>query len=224
MMHSILIVEDRISVRTMMADYLKQSFEVVMASDGREALVQLQHHTFSCILLDLMMPGMDGFAFLTQLRTQYNTPVMVISARLDEADKIQALELGADEYVTKPISMREVAARVNAIIRRSTKEYGELATPEPILLEENRRCVIIRQKEYMLTSTEFKILNVLYQHQNEAIGRDIISAALQTSNSNNIDRAIDVHIRNIRNKIEPNPNEPRYILTVYGVGYRFKVS
>lgn len=222
-MHSILIVEDRVSVRTMMADYLKQTFEVVIASDGREALIQLQRHTFACILLDLMMPGMDGFTFLSELRTQYTTPVMVISARLDEADKIHALELGADEYVTKPISMREVAARVNAIIRRTTQAYGETSTQEPIRLDEKRRCVIIRQQEYTLTSTEFKILNVLYQHHDEAISRTTISMALQTSNSSNIDRAIDVHIRNIRNKIEPNPDEPRYILTVYGVGYRLKL-
>jgi DNA-binding response OmpR family regulator len=222
-MHSILIVEDRVSVRTMMADYLKQTFEVVIASDGREALIQLQHHTFACILLDLMMPGMDGFTFLSELRTQYTTPVMVISARLDEADKIHALELGADEYVTKPISMREVAARVNAIIRRTTQAYGETSTQEPIRIDEKRRCVIIRQQEYTLTSTEFKILNVLYQHHDEAISRTTISMALQTSNSSNIDRAIDVHIRNIRNKIEPNPDEPRYILTVYGVGYRLKL-
>lgn len=222
-MHSILIVEDRVSVRTMMADYLKQTFEVVIASDGREALIQLQRHTFACILLDLMMPGMDGFTFLSELRTQYTTPVMVISARLDEADKIHALELGADEYVTKPISMREVAARVNAIIRRTTQAYGETSAQEPIRLDEKRRCVIIRQQEYTLTSTEFKILNVLYQHHDEAISRTTISMALQTSNSSNIDRAIDVHIRNIRNKIEPNPDEPRYILTVYGVGYRLKL-
>lgn len=222
-MHSILIVEDRVSVRTMMADYLKQTFEVVIANDGREALIQLQRHTFACILLDLMMPGMDGFTFLSELRTQYTTPVMVISARLDEADKIHALELGADEYVTKPISMREVAARVNAIIRRTTQAYGETSTQEPIRLDEKRRCVIIRQQEYTLTLTEFKILNVLYQHHDEAISRTTISMALQTSNSSNIDRAIDVHIRNIRNKIEPNPDEPRYILTVYGVGYRLKL-
>jgi DNA-binding response OmpR family regulator len=198
----ILIVEDRVSVRTMMADYLKSSFTVSVADNGLEALRIIEQQTFDCVLLDLMMPIMDGIEFLTLLRTKSNVPVLVISAKIDENDIVTALDLGADEYITKPVSMRSVAARIHAIMRRSGHSTGLDNSPH-FMLNAQSRSVVINQREIMLTNIEFKILELLYTRANTVLSRQEISDVIY-----GVDR----------------PNEPTYITTVYGNGYRCKIS
>jgi DNA-binding response OmpR family regulator len=219
----ILIVEDRVSVRTMMADYLKSSFTVSVADNGLEALRIIEQQTFDCVLLDLMMPIMDGIEFLTLLRTKSNVPVLVISAKIDENDIVTALDLGADEYITKPVSMRSVAARIHAIMRRSGHSTGLDNSPH-FMLNAQSRSVVINQREIMLTNIEFKILELLYTRANTVLSRQEISDVIYGVDRPNMSRSIDVHIRNLRLKIEPDPNEPTYITTVYGNGYRCKIS
>jgi DNA-binding response OmpR family regulator len=218
----ILIVEDRVSVRTMMADYLKSSFSVSVADNGLEALRLIEQQTFDCVLLDLMMPTMDGIEFLTILRTKSNVPVLVISAKIDENDIVAALDLGADEYITKPVSMRSVAARIHAIMRRSSPNANQSA-PLNFMLNAQSRSVMINQREIMLTNIEFKILELLYTRANMVLSRQEISDVIYGVDRPNMSRSIDVHIRNLRLKIEPDPNEPTYLTTVYGNGYRCKL-
>ena len=225
--HTILIVEDRISIRTLIADYLtQQAYEVTQASSGVDALKLCYAHHYDCILLDLMMPQMDGMTFLQALRQISTVPVIVMSAKLEEFDKIEALNAGADEYVTKPVSMREVVARIQAIIRRANSTFATTQpAPKtnlntPIHIDERSRTVFFNMKPLTLTSTEYKIIVHLYKHQGKIITRQEFGTMLYGNENVKIDRSIDMHVKNIRNKIEPNPDSPVYILTVYGVGYR----
>lgn len=217
----LLIVEDRFNVRMMMSEYLtQQQFEVTTASNGVEALEQCQKQQFDCILLDLMMPTMNGLEFLRELRKITNIPVIVISAKLEESDKISALEQGADEYITKPVSMRELTARINALLRRIAIQSNQPIAK--IQLSANGRTVIVDNRSIDLTPTEFKILEALVSQPNIILSRKQIATALYGSDTVNIDRSIDVHIRNIRSKIEVDADNPVYVTTVYGAGYRFQ--
>lgn len=219
----LLVVEDRFNVRMMMSEYLtQQQFDVTTASNGVEALEHCQQRQFDCILLDLMMPTMNGFEFLQELRKSTNVPVIVISAKLEESDKITALEHGADEYITKPVSMRELTARINALLRRVAMQNNQPTAR--IQLSVNGRTVILNNRSVDLTPTEFKILEALVTQPNKILSRKEIAVALYGTESVNIDRSIDVHIRNIRSKIEVDADNPVYITTVYGAGYRFQLS
>ena len=225
--HTVLIVEDRMSIRTLIADYLsQQAYEVTQANNGVDALKLCHAHTYDCILLDLMMPQMDGMTFLQELRQTSTVPVIVMSAKIEEFDKIEALNAGADEYVTKPVSMREVVARIQAIIRRAkstfptTQSAPKTNLNTPIHIDERHHALFLHTKPITLTSTEYKIIAHLYKHQGKIITRQEFGEVLYGNENVKIDRSIDMHIKNIRNKIEPNPDNPIYILTVYGVGYR----
>ncbi len=225
--HTVLIVEDRMSIRTLIADYLsQQAYEVTQANNGVDALKLCHAHTYDCILLDLMMPQMDGMTFLQELRQTSTVPVIVMSAKIEEFDKIEALNAGADEYVTKPVSMREVVARIQAIIRRANSTFPTTqSAPKtnqnaPIHIDERKHTLFLNTKPITLTSTEYKIIVHLYKHQGKIITRQEFGEVLYGNENVKIDRSIDMHIKNIRNKIEPNPDNPIYILTVYGVGYR----
>jgi DNA-binding response OmpR family regulator len=217
----LLVVEDRFNVRMMMSEYLtQQQFDVTTASNGVEALEHCQQRQFDCILLDLMMPTMNGIDFLRELRKTTTTPVIVISAKLEESDKISALEHGADEYITKPVSMRELTARINALLRRIAIQSNKPTTT--VQLSSNGRTVILHNRTVDLTPTEFKILEALVLQPNKILSRKEIALALYGTETVNIDRSIDVHIRNIRSKIEVDAENPVYITTVYGAGYRFQ--
>jgi DNA-binding response OmpR family regulator len=217
----LLVVEDRFNVRMMMSEYLtQQQFDVTTASNGVEALEHCQQQLFDCILLDLMMPTMNGIDFLRELRKTINTPVIVISAKLEESDKILALEHGADEYITKPVSMRELTARINALLRRIDIQSNKPAAK--VQLSSNGRTVVVQNRAVDLTPTEYKILEALVTQPNKILSRKEIAVALYGSDTVNIDRSIDVHIRNIRSKIEADAENPVYITTVYGAGYRFQ--
>ncbi|MFZ9859142.1 MAG: response regulator transcription factor [Roseiflexaceae bacterium] len=217
----LLVVEDRFNVRMMMSEYLtQQQFDVTTASNGVEALEHCQQRQFDCILLDLMMPTMNGIDFLRELRKTTTTPVIVISAKLEESDKISAFEHGADEYITKPVSMRELTARINALLRRVAIQSNKQAVN--IQLSNNGRTVFVQNRTIDLTPTEFKILEALVLQPNKILSRKEIGMALYGTATVNIDRSIDVHIRNIRSKIEVDAENPVYITTVYGAGYRFQ--
>lgn len=217
----LLVVEDRFNVRMMMSEYLtQQQFDVTTASNGLEALEHCQQRQFDCILLDLMMPTMNGIDFLRELRKSTNVPVIVISAKLEESDKITALEHGADEYITKPVSMRELTARINALLRRVAIQTNKPVTK--VQLSNNGRTVLLHNRSVDLTPTEYKILEALVSQPNKILSRKEIACALYGSETVNIDRSIDVHIRNIRSKIESDADNPIYITTVYGAGYRFQ--
>lgn len=218
----LLVVEDRFNVRMMMSEYLtQQQFDVTTASHGLEALEHCHKRQFDCVLLDLMMPTMNGLDFLRELRKTTNVPVIVISAKLEESDKITALEHGADEYITKPVSMRELTARINALLRRVSMQSA--TTVAKLQLSSNGRTVVTSHRSVDLTPTEFKILEALVAQPNKILSRKEIATALYGNESVNIDRSIDVHIRNIRSKIEVDADNPVYITTVYGAGYRYQI-
>lgn len=220
----ILVVEDRLSVRTMIADYLtQQHYVVAVASNGSEALQLCHTQEFDCILLDLMMPVMDGSEFLRRLRATSMVPVLVISAKIEERDKIEALELGADEYVNKPISMREILARMQALIRRATMAHTVTPATPTIRLDSSTRNVMVGQLIIELTSTEYRILELLLSDTGKVFSRSDFAVHLYGSDDHKIARSIDMHVRNLRSKIEPNPDNPIYIITVYGAGYRIQM-
>lgn len=166
------------------------------------------------------MPTMNGIDFLRELRQTITTPVIVISAKLEETDKISALEHGADEYITKPVSMRELTARINAMLRRIAIQSNK--STNKIQLSTNGRTVVLHNRTVDLTPTEFKILEALVLQPSKILSRKEIAIALYGTENVNIDRSIDVHIRNIRSKIETDADNPVYITTVYGAGYRFQ--
>ena len=225
--HRILIVEDRMSIRTLIADYLtQQAYEVFQAHNGVDALNQCSTQTFDCILLDFMMPQMDGMTFLKELRKTSTVPVIIMSAKLEEYDKIEALNAGADEYITKPVSMREVVARLQAIIRRANNTFSttlSVSQPNPhaaIRIDEYSHTVFLHNMPIAATSTEYKIIAHLMKNQGKIVTRQEFGVVLYGNENVKIERSIDMHIKNIRNKIEPNPDNPIYILTAYGLGYR----
>lgn len=225
-MKTILIVDDKLSAQRLIADYLTEhGFRCVTASNGRDALFTTRHEKPDLILLDVMMPEMDGFEFMRQFRKERRTPVIMLTARVEESDKVVGLELGADDYVTKPFGMAELVARVRAVLRRA---YDEQVTADvlrvgDVQLDKLTRDVNVgsADRTIQLTPSEFDLLTVLMTSPGQAFSRADLLERLKGTSFENVERTIDVHIRNLRAKIEPNPAEPRYILTVFGVGYRF---
>ena len=222
----ILIVEDRLSIRTLMTDYLcQQEYVVSQAPNGVEALKLCRSQTYDCVLLDLMMPQMDGMTFLRELRQISMVPVIVMSAKLEEYDKVTALNAGADEYITKPVSLREVLARIQAIIRRVDMLTTPITPSAKITLgslhiDEFHHAVLLNSVPIPLTNTEYKIMTHMIRNIGKIITRQEFGQILYGDETIKIERSIDMHIKNIRNKIEPDQENPIYILTVYGVGYR----
>jgi DNA-binding response OmpR family regulator len=220
-MHHVLVVDDRISLRETISEYLsQQQLRVMCAGDGQEAFQLCMTHEFDCIVLDLMMPKMDGETFIQKLRTRSNIPIIVVSAKIDEEDTVNVLAMGADDYMTKPVKMKELTARIFAVIRRMSRIHVVAANPF-IRLDSINRTVIINNAKITLTPTEFAILSLLMSSPGKVYSRrnifDMIFVGEFVS-----DRTIDVHIRNLRSKIEPDANQPSFIVTVYGIGYKFR--
>jgi two-component system alkaline phosphatase synthesis response regulator PhoP len=222
---TILIVDDKSSVRTLVRDYLSaEGFRVVEAENGREALYAARHEKPDLILLDIMMPEMGGYEFLRLHRRERNTPVILLTAKLEESDKVLGLELGADDYVTKPFGMRELAARIRAVLRR----IGQAAPPDEVLraadvvLDRGSRSVQIAGRPVQLTPSEFDLLAVLMATPGRVYSRAVLLQQIQSSAYEGVERTIDVHVRNLRTKIEPEPSAPRYVETVFRIGYRFR--
>ena len=227
MSKTILVVDDKKELRVMVQAYLEQEgFRVVSAADGQEALYVVRHEKPDLIILDLMMPKMGGYEFLNAHKRQAETPVIILTAKLEEGDKVLGLELGADDFVTKPFSMRELTARVRAVLRRVAREPSgaELLRVADITLDRSSRLVKVSERTVDLTPSEFDLLSVFMAAPGRAFTRTELLDRLQGDSFEGYERTIDVHIRNLRTKIETDPSRPRYVETVFGVGYRFAVE
>lgn len=223
-MKTILVVDDEKRLVSLIKAYLTNAgFNVVTAHNGRDALFVARDAKPDLIVLDIMMPELDGHDFMRIHRKERNTPIILLTAKVDENDRILGLELGADDYVTKPFSPREIVARVKAVLRR----IGRSDDPLPQLLriqdlELDPDSYVVRQAgaRVDLTRSEFDLLSIFMQSPGRAFSRVELLDKLQGTVIEGYERTIDVHIKNIRAKIEENPRQPRYIETVYGVGYR----
>jgi DNA-binding response OmpR family regulator len=222
---TILVVDDKPNVRNLVRDYLEaEGFRVIIASNGREAIYSARTEKPDLILLDIMMPEMSGFEFITAYRKERETPIILLTAKLEETDKVLGLELGADDYITKPFGMKELVARIHTVLRRAghTAAVGaEMLSAGSIRLERQSRKVSVDEKPVSLTPSEFDLLVILMSSPGRVFSRSDLLAKLQGNTYENVERTVDVHIRNLRTKIEPDPAKPVYIETVFGVGYRF---
>lgn len=224
MSQTILVVDDKKELRIMVQSYLEEEgFRVVLASDGQEALYVARHEKPDLIILDLMMPNMGGYDFLKTHKREADTPIVILTARLEESDKILGLELGADDFVTKPFSMRELTARVRAVLRRAgrTPMQPEVLRVADVTLDRGSRKVSVENRPVDLTPSEFDLLAAFLSSPGRAFTRAELLDRLQGDAFDGYERTIDVHIRNLRTKLEANPSKPKYVETVYGVGYRF---
>ena len=226
-MKTILVVDDNASIRTLVRDYLsEQGLRVVTADNGQNALFTARQEKPDLILLDIMMPEMDGYQFVTTYRKESETPIILLTAKLEETDKVLGLELGADDYITKPFGMRELLARIRAVLRRVGADVVQPATLKVanITLDHDTRQVRVDSESVTLTPSEFDLLAALMTSPGRVFSRADLLIKLQGTSFAGIERTIDVHVRNLRTKIEPDPANPRYIETVFGVGYRFSVK
>jgi DNA-binding response OmpR family regulator len=224
MSERILVVDDKANMRTLLREYLsEQGFQVQTAGDGREALIVSRQFRPELILLDIMMPEMDGYAFIRNYRKEGDAPIILVTAKLEENDKVLGLELGADDYVTKPFGMRELVARIRAVLRRSSGEVRsrDLLEIGEVCLDRDARRVTVRQEEVLLTPSEFDLLATLMASPGRAFSRIELLQRLQGVVVDGAEKTVNVHVHNLRNKIEEDPGNPRYVETVFGIGYRF---
>lgn len=224
MARTVLVVDDSESLRTMVKTYLAQEgFRVVTAVNGREALFVARDEKPDLILLDIMMPELGGYDFMRIYSKEADTPIILLTARLEENDKVLGLELGADDYVTKPFSPRELTARVRAVLRRTEKQATEpdILRAGNIELNPDNRTVSVGGELVDLTAFEFDLLALLMASPGRVYSRLDLLQKLQGNAFEGYERNIDVHIRHLRVKIEPDSANPQYIQTVYGIGYRF---
>lgn len=225
MTRTILIVDDKASVRKLVQEYLvEQGYRVVTADNGQNALHIARNEKPDLILLDIMMPEMDGFEFVRIFRKEKDTPIILLTAKLEETDKVLGLELGADDYITKPFGMRELLARIRAVLRRTESDSlsPDILKVSDITLERDTHLVRVSGNPVSLTPSEFDLLAILMSAPGKVFSRGDLLIKLQGTTFEGLERTINVHIRNLRTKIEPNPSEPCYIETVFGVGYRFR--
>jgi DNA-binding response OmpR family regulator len=226
---TILIADDHTNVRSLIKDYLSElGYRVVTARDGVEALAVLDREPVDLILLDVMMPNLDGFGFLRIYRKEHNVPIILLTARLSEQDKVTGLELGADDYVTKPFGMQELVARIRAVLRRVTP--GGVAPGDEtyqlgdLTLNRRTHSVTVGGQAVNLTPSEFALLAALLEAPGRVLSRELLLERLQGNDYEGVERTIDVHIRNLRKKIEPDSTQSRYIKTVFGIGYRSSMA
>ena len=220
---TILVVDDKANVRQLLDDYLtQQGFHIVTATNGREALYAARQENPDCILLDIMMPEMDGLQFLEHYRREKTVPVIILTARDEESDTVVGLELGADDYVLKPFRVRELVARIRAVLRRVEPIDGARKTLRvgDLLLDEGAHTVTARGQAVNLTPTEFNLLALFMRTPGVVFTREQLADQLSEVGYSGLERTLNVHIRNLRARIEPDPNQPQYIETVFGVGYR----
>jgi DNA-binding response OmpR family regulator len=224
MPQTILVVDDQSSVRQLVQEYLtEQGFRVVTATDGQNAIYTARHEKPDLILLDIMMPRMDGYQFLRQFREEAQTPVIIITAREEETDAVLGLDLGADDYVIKPFRMRELTARIHAVLRRmeDSPERNEVLKGVGIELDRRTHEVTISGTVVMLTPIEFDLLATLMRSPGRVFSREELVAELTDSGFAGLESTLNVHIRNLRMKIEKDPGDPQFVETVFGIGYRF---
>ncbi len=222
-MKTVLVVEDEPKIAKLAAEYLGHAgFRVASASTGREALVGVRSLVPDLVVLDLGLPDIDGLDVARTLRGRSNVPIVMLTGRGDESDRIAGLELGADDYVTKPFSPKELVARVRAVLRRSEMrtEPRDLIRVADVTLDVPRMRVTVGERAVELTPTEFQLLATLAREPGRVFTRGQLLDAVHGVAFESYERAIDAHVKNIRRKLEPDPREPRYVLTVHGVGYR----
>ena len=225
----ILLVDDEQSIQTLLSYPLrKDGYEVVQAGDGGEALARFGESTFDLVVLDVMMPRLDGLEVCRRLRARSSVPIIMLTAKADEIDKVLGLELGADDYITKPFSVREFRSRVKAALRRAGMASRDAAGDEPPLevrdlrIEFAKRSVRVRGAEVPTTFVEFEILTALATNPGRVWTRDMLLTRVWGDSAYRDPRTIDVHIRHLREKLERDPKDPEYLFTVRGVGYRFR--
>ncbi|HWR65893.1 MAG TPA: response regulator transcription factor [Bellilinea sp.] len=218
----ILVIDDEPKIVEISRDYLKAAgYDVVQAFDGPGGLTTARQVHPDLIVLDLMLPGMDGYDVCRELRRDSDVPIIMLTARVEETDKIIGLELGADDYITKPFSPRELVARVRTLLRRvSGISATEILHAGDLALDRNRYVVTLPDREISLTPTEFELLATLATHPGRIFSRAQLLTAVRGISIESYERAVDSHIRNLRRKIEPGEGPPRYIQTVHGVGYK----
>ncbi len=224
-MRKILVVDDTQNVQVMLRDFLSgQDFEVLEAYDGREALEAVHEASPDLILLDIMMPNMDGYQFITQLRRTSGIPVIMITAKQQEADIIKGFDLGADDYITKPFRLRELLVRMRAVMRRAAPQAAQDGAPLVIgdlTLDASRHEVRRENQVIELTPLEFQILEMLMRAAGKVVKRADLAIRLMETGYSGSEATLKIHIRNLRLKLEDDLDQPRYIETVFGIGYRF---
>jgi DNA-binding response OmpR family regulator len=223
-MKEILVVDDEPRIAEICRDYLQRAgFGVVIAGNGADALTLARTRRPDLIVLDLGLPQVDGLDVTRALRKHSNVPIIMLTARVDESDKLIGLELGADDYLTKPFSPRELVARVRAVFRRTDLGPGhrDIVRALDVTLDVPRMMVLVGTRSVDLTGTELELLAMMMRQPGRVFTRGQLLDAVRGTEADSFERAIDAHVKNLRRKIEPDPRNPRYVLTVYGVGYRF---
>jgi two-component system alkaline phosphatase synthesis response regulator PhoP len=223
-MKTVLVVDDEPKIVQLAREYLEHAdFHVTSASDGAGALASFRARAPDLIVLDLGLPNLDGLDVARAIRKTSNVPIVMLTGRGDEADRVAGLELGADDYVTKPFSPKELVARVRAVLRRAeiASSPSDLVTVGDLTLDVPRMSVRLGDRAVELTPTEFQIVATLVRAPGRIFTRSQLLDAVHGVAFESYERAIDAHVKNIRRKLEPDPREPRYIETVHGVGYRF---
>ena len=224
MSRKILVVDDELDIVKVVRAYLEQSgFRVITASDGQQALALFRHEQPDLIVLDLNLPKMDGLDVCRAIRRESNVPVIILTARVEETDRLIGLEIGADDYIVKPFSPREVVARVRTVLRRSAPvaEPPASITLGALTIDPIKHEVQLQGRSIDLTPSEFNILLVMASQPGRAFSRMDLLDAAQGESYEGYERSIDVHIKNLRQKLGDEPRDPTYVLTVYGVGYKF---
>ena len=224
----LLVVDDDPGIRELLCQYLgEQGFRVSVAEDGKAMDAWLAGNTADLVILDLMLPGEDGLSLARRLRTDHRVPIIMISARGAEVDRIVGLEVGADDYLPKPFNPRELLARIRAVLRRNwpvadpENNSGAEYTFGPFRLEPEKRVLYQDTSEVDLSRAEYELLNVLVKHPNRVLSRDFIMECLGSHDRDPFDRSIDVRVTRLRHKIEEDPAQPKFVRTVWGVGYQF---
>jgi len=223
-MKTVLVVDDEPKITQIARDYLEHAgFAVLTATDGKSALSIWRAGKPDLIVLDLGLPNLDGLDVTRTLRKESNTPIIMLTARSEESDKLVGLELGADDYIVKPFSPKELVARVRAVLRRmeNASEGSQVIRAANLILDAPRMRVTVDGRAVEVTPTEFQLLAALVRQPGRIFTRAQLLDAVRGVAFESYERAIDAHIKNLRRKIEPDPHAPRYVLTVYGVGYKF---
>jgi two-component system alkaline phosphatase synthesis response regulator PhoP len=225
MAKKILVVDDEKKIVKLVKDYLeKAGFQVITASNGQEALTAYRHERPNLVVLDLMLPGIDGLDVARTIRREANTPIIMLTARVEETDRLIGLELGADDYVTKPFSPRELVARVRAVLRRTEDRepvQAQNIAVGDLEIDLARHIALLSSRPLDLTPTEFDLLVTLVREPGRAFTRQQLLDLALGETFIGYERTIDAHIKNLRAKLSDDPKQPRYIETVFGVGYRF---
>jgi DNA-binding response OmpR family regulator len=224
---TIMLVDDEESIQKLLTYPLeREGYTVIQARDGEEALRRFAEQPVDLVVLDIMLPRVDGLEVCRRLRTGSAVPIIMLTARDDEVDKVLGLELGADDYITKPFSIREFRSRIRAVLRRAGLRADNLSdgTIEAgaLVIDPAKRAVTVDGDRAQLTYVEFEVLHTLASHPGRVYSRQALLEAVWGDSAYREPRTIDVHIRHLREKIEPDPREPAYIFTVRGVGYRFR--